>query len=181
MDNINIFEQAVKVMPAEDIKNNGSDLYLKVTPESAHIIGAFPYKNLITRFTGNDGEQWYEIINGYPISFLNESRADDDEQTISLKNTYLNSLLNSFRANYERLYDENLESLMSIDVYNVIIDMGDTYLRDPANAGFVKAFVTARGDVFSSDREIAAFTLTLFDYRELDKPADMFETYQLVG
>lgn len=181
MDNINIFEQAVKVMPAEDIKNNGSDLYLKVTPESAHIIGVFPYKNLVTRFVGGDGKQWYEVINGYPISFLNESRADDDEQTTSLRNAYLDALLSSFKANYKRFYDEDLESLMSIDVYNVVIDMGDTYLRDTANAGFVKAFVTLRGDVLSSDREIAAFTLTLFDYRELDKPADMFETYQLVG
>ena len=176
----NLIYEAVKEMPAEDIRKNGSDLYLKVTPESARLVGTFPYKNLITRFTGTDGDMWYEIINGCPISFLNEINKADDEQSV-LRKEYLNALLNSFKANYKKLYDEDLESLMSIDVYNVIIDIGDTYLRDTANAGFVKAFVTLRGDVLSSDREIAAFTLTLFDYRELDKPADMFETYQLVG
>ena len=60
----NIYEVAVKMLPAEDIGHHASDLYIRKTPESTALLKRMRYRNsgLLTTFRSNiDGDIWYEL------------------------------------------------------------------------------------------------------------------------
>jgi len=60
----NIYEVAVKTLPAEDIDHHASDLYIRKTPESTALLKRMRYRNsgLLTTFRSNiDGDIWYEL------------------------------------------------------------------------------------------------------------------------
>lgn len=62
----NIYAEAVKVLPPEDIEHHGSDLYIRITPESRKLIDQFQYKRLMgsclfNTFTSYDGSRWYDL------------------------------------------------------------------------------------------------------------------------
>ena len=61
----NIYEYAVKLLPAEDIDHHESDLYIRKTPESTALINKMQYKDsgLLTTFRSNIAphDTWYEL------------------------------------------------------------------------------------------------------------------------
>ena len=61
----NIYEYAVKRLPAEDIDHHESDLYIRKTPESTALINKMKYKDcgLLTTFRSNIAphDTWYEL------------------------------------------------------------------------------------------------------------------------
>ena len=61
----NIYEYAVKLLPAEDIDHHESDLYIRKTPESTALINKMQYKNsgLLSTFRSNiePHDIWYEL------------------------------------------------------------------------------------------------------------------------
>lgn len=61
---------------------------------------------------------------------------------------------------YEWLYDGG-EKKYSHEEYYKLVDYFDTFLKNPKNWKFVKAIEDVRMDWITSDREAAAFTLTL--------------------
>lgn len=61
-----IYEKAVAVLPASDIDHHESDLYLKLSKESAAIVSEYPYKNQVHLFVSQiDGCAWYDVPFGY--------------------------------------------------------------------------------------------------------------------
>lgn len=65
MNAITLFTRAKEELPPEFISDQGecgSDLYLKVCPESTKLIKQYDFSHLVTRFKSQiDGELWYEI------------------------------------------------------------------------------------------------------------------------
>ena len=61
----NIYEYAVKLLPAEDIDHHESDLYIRKTPESTALINKMQYKDsgLLTTFRSNIAphDTWYDL------------------------------------------------------------------------------------------------------------------------
>ena len=61
-----IYEKAVATLPASDIDHHESDLYLKISKESAAIVSGYEYKNLVSVFVSPlDGCAWYDIPFAY--------------------------------------------------------------------------------------------------------------------
>lgn len=56
-----IYAAAVATLPAEDIDHHGSDLYLKITPAAAALVGRLENKALLSRFRDPDGVGWYDL------------------------------------------------------------------------------------------------------------------------
>lgn len=57
-----IYAAAVKALPPQDIDHHGSDLYLKVTPESKALLEQFQYRHLVQTFTDNlEHVLWYDL------------------------------------------------------------------------------------------------------------------------
>ena len=58
-----IFRYAEELLKPEDIDHHGSDLYLRVTPESKALIESFQYKQLVMTFRSNiePYDIWYEL------------------------------------------------------------------------------------------------------------------------
>ena len=61
----NIYDYAVKLLPADDIDHHESDLYIRKTPESTALINKMQYKDsgLLTTFRSNIAphDTWYEL------------------------------------------------------------------------------------------------------------------------
>ena len=58
----NIYEEAVKRMPENEIDHHYSDLYLKVTPISKKLVGQYEWRQNVTTFRSQiSRERWYEI------------------------------------------------------------------------------------------------------------------------
>lgn len=73
----------------------------------------------------------------------------------------IHKFLDKFNENYDFLYD-NKDNVAG---YSEAVSFGDTFISD--HADFVGEFVTFRGDILSSDREVAAFAFTLLDFIEI--------------
>ena len=62
-----IYEKAVATLPASDIDHHYSDLYLKLSKESAAIVSGYEYKNQVHLFVSQiDGCAWYDV----PFAYL---------------------------------------------------------------------------------------------------------------
>lgn len=62
-----IYEEAKKRMPAEDISHWCSDLYLRKTPVSDKLVNEYDWKSLVSTFVDNiDHVLWYDIPFAYP-------------------------------------------------------------------------------------------------------------------
>ena len=63
---IDIYGEAVKTMPPEDIDHHYSDLYLRVTEQSKKLVSAYDFRQNVTTFTDQiDRVLWYEIPFAY--------------------------------------------------------------------------------------------------------------------
>ena len=63
---INIYQEALKRIPENDIDHYASDLYLRKTPETEKLIQEYKYKNLVSTFVDNiDHVVWYDIPFAY--------------------------------------------------------------------------------------------------------------------
>jgi len=63
---INIYQEALKRIPENDIDHHASDLYLRKTPETEKLIQEYKYKNLVSTFVDNiDHVVWYDIPFAY--------------------------------------------------------------------------------------------------------------------
>lgn len=57
-----IYAAAVATLPSRDIDHHGSDLYIRVTPESKAFLSRFQYRRLVTTFVDNiDNDLWYDL------------------------------------------------------------------------------------------------------------------------
>lgn len=57
-----IYAEAVKTMPPEQIDNYASDLYLKVTEQSINLVEQYEYNNNVTMFKSQiDNKAWFDI------------------------------------------------------------------------------------------------------------------------
>ncbi len=88
----NIYEVAVKLLPAEDIDHHYSDLYIRKTPESTAMLKKMRYRNsgLLTTFRSQiDGDIWYELpfCYGFERARQEQQKADADMADF-LKNRY---------------------------------------------------------------------------------------------
>lgn len=70
----------------------------------------------------------------------------------------ISKFLDRFTENYNFLYDNNDR----VARYYEALDYGEKVMHEYPN--FVREFVKFRGDVLSSDREVAAFGFTLADF-----------------
>lgn len=66
--------------------------------------------------------------------------------------------LQKFKENYNFLYDNDNR----VAGYYEALDYGEKIIHE--HPDFVREFVKFRGDVLSSDREVAAFGFTLADF-----------------
>ena len=58
----NIYEEAVKRIPKNEIDHHYSDLYLKVTPTSRKLVDEYEWRGNVTTFRDQiEGKLWYEI------------------------------------------------------------------------------------------------------------------------
>lgn len=65
----NICELALMQMPPEDIDHHGSDLYLRVTPESKKLVEEYDYRSTVGMFIDNiDHVPWYDV----PFAWIGE-------------------------------------------------------------------------------------------------------------
>lgn len=71
----------------------------------------------------------------------------------------INNFLDEFEKNYDALYHGYAD--ITPDEFSDLVTIGDTFIKN--NKEFVYEFVNFRGDFLSSDREIAAFAMTLAD------------------
>lgn len=88
----NIYEVAVKLLPAEDIAHHYSDLYIRKTPESTAMLKKMRYRNsgLLTTFRSQiDGDIWYELpfCYGFERARQEQQKANADMADF-LKNRY---------------------------------------------------------------------------------------------
>lgn len=61
-----IYGEAVKTMPPEDIDHHCSDLYLRVTEQSEKLVSAYEFRQNVTIFVDQiDRVLWYEIPFAY--------------------------------------------------------------------------------------------------------------------
>ena len=72
-------------------------------------------------------------------------------------NINIKEFLEKFEANYDFLYNANTY----VAGYDEAVIYGDEFIRK--HPEFVGEFCRYRGDILSSDREIAAFAFTLSD------------------
>lgn len=56
-----IYEEAVKLLPAKDIDHHNSDLYLKRTPAAVALINRLENRSLLSVFRDSNGVPWYEL------------------------------------------------------------------------------------------------------------------------
>ena len=63
----NIYEEAKKVLPPEEIDHHSTDLYIKVTPKSRLLVKQYDFKNLVTVFNSQIEPfgLWYDIPFAY--------------------------------------------------------------------------------------------------------------------
>lgn len=74
-----------------------------------------------------------------------------------INNINICAFLEQFNREYDYLYDHHDH----MAGYDKAVDSFDAFLKDKANASFVREFAAYRGDVVSSDREAAAFMFAL--------------------
>lgn len=72
----------------------------------------------------------------------------------------IKKFVNKIGEFYDWLYDGG-EKKYSHEEYYKLVDNFDTFLKNPKNHKFIKAITDTRMDMITSDREAAAFTLTL--------------------
>lgn len=71
----NIYEEALKTIPADHIDHHGTDLYLKVTKESRELISLYDFKRNITTFIDAiDHELWYDIPFAYSPGWIRDPK-----------------------------------------------------------------------------------------------------------
>lgn len=70
----------------------------------------------------------------------------------------IHKFLQKFKENYNFLYDNDNR----VAGYYEALDYGEKVMHEYPD--FVREFVKFRGDVLSSDREVAAFGFTLADF-----------------
>ena len=57
-----IYAAAVEALPAADIDHHDTDLYIRVTPDSQHLINRFQYRYMVKTFIDNiDHVLWYDL------------------------------------------------------------------------------------------------------------------------
>lgn len=71
----------------------------------------------------------------------------------------INNFLDEFEKNYDALYHGYAD--ITPDEFSNLVIFGDNFVKN--NKEFVYEFVNFRGDFLSSDREIAAFAMTIID------------------
>lgn len=71
----------------------------------------------------------------------------------------INNFLDEFEKNYDALYHGYAD--ITPDEFSNLVTFGDEFVK--SHKEFVCEFVKFRGDFLSSDREIAAFAMTIAD------------------
>ncbi|MBR7085332.1 MAG: hypothetical protein IKI37_09180, partial [Oscillospiraceae bacterium] len=69
--------------------------------------------------------------------------------------------LNAVMARYAARYDELYEKRDAVDGFSHALAVGDAFIQE--HPDYVQAFNALRGDILSSDREVAAFSFALAD------------------
>ena len=71
----NIYEEAVKILPPEDIDHHESDLYIRVSAESKKLIAAYDFRNNVETFVSNIPPHvlWFDV----PFAFTPYWEAKD--------------------------------------------------------------------------------------------------------
>lgn len=82
---------------------------------------------------------------------------------VSSNTVDISSFLDKFDKNYEFIYDAECDGKY-VAGYREALEYGDEYISDPKNQDFFEKLIKARGDYFSSDREVAALAFTLEDF-----------------
>ena len=70
----------------------------------------------------------------------------------------IDNFLKKFNEEYKFLYDNN----DNVAGYNEAVDFGDEFIKK--HNDFVAEFCRYRGDILSSDREVAAFAFAMEEY-----------------
>ena len=73
-------------------------------------------------------------------------------------NIDIKKFLEKFNKEYNFLYDNN----DNVAGYNEVVDFGDALIKK--HKDFVAEFCRYRGDILSSDREVAAFAYAMEEY-----------------
>lgn len=73
-----------------------------------------------------------------------------------------------FRLEYERLYECHDDTEV-MEQQRRAIELWDEFIKDEKRLAFVRKYVEHRGDYLASDREVAAFMITLMAMMEEGK------------
>lgn len=73
----------------------------------------------------------------------------------------INIGIERFKQRFDEEYDFLYDHRDNVAGYSEAVDSFDEFLKNEANARFVREFAAYRGDVVSSDREAAAFMFAL--------------------
>ena len=82
-----------------------------------------------------------------------------------IKNINICAFLEQFNREHEYLYDHHDH----VAGYDEAVDSFDAFLKDKANASFVREFAAYRGDVVSRSREASAFIFTIDELTRKNK------------
>lgn len=70
-----IYEAALRVLPASDIDHHETDLYLKVSEKSAALVAAYDFRGNVERFVSPlDGCAWFDIPFAYTPAWIEHAR-----------------------------------------------------------------------------------------------------------
>ena len=113
---------------------------------------------------GEDGEFAYSG-NGKFCETLDVAHAFIEQDKAERQETkLLNAVKEKFAEYYDTLYEQGDDA---VEGYNLAVAVGDEYIQQ--NPVFVGAFNELRGDILSSDREMAAFAFALADCGVIDR------------
>jgi len=107
----------------------------------------------------NHGDFWTHAGNSEFTDTLKEAHAFVERDKAERQETILlKAVRKKFNEYYDTLYENGDGSVVG---YNLAVEVGDKYIQH--NPNFVGAFNELRGDLLTSDREMAAFAFALSD------------------
>ena len=123
------------------------------------------YNYNVQIFTQSEDGEFAYSGNGKFCETLDDAHAFIEQDKAERQETkLLNAVKEKFAEYYDTLYEQGDDA---VEGYNLAVAVGDEYIQQ--NPVFVGAFNELRGDILSSDREMAAFAFALADFGVIDR------------
>lgn len=109
----------------------------------------------------------------------------DEAHNYIERDIQLRTVRNSFNDYYDILYNEGDAAVAGQAGYELALMNGDRFIKEQKNPVLVSDFNELRGDIISSDREVASFAFALQDAGLIErfiperKSENLYEIYQL--